>query len=62
MKHVPSSSIPKHSETSLGLLDYEAVVNPSTDSLTKKRVSYQKFSPTDIYKIEKRAAKFPFRI
>ena len=55
---VRSSSIPKHAETSLGLLDYEAVVNASSDSLTKKRVSYQKFFPTDKYKIGKWAAEF----
>ena len=42
----------------LRLLDYETVVNASTDSLTKKRVSYQKFSPTDRYKIGKWAAEF----
>ena len=42
----------------LRLLDYETVVNASTDSLTKKRVSYQKFSPTNRYKIGKWAAEF----
>ena len=35
-KDGPLSSIPKQSEISLGLLDYEAVDNASTYNLTKK--------------------------
>ena len=38
-KDVPLCSILKHSENSLGLLDYEQVVNASTDCLTRSKIS-----------------------
>ena len=54
----PSNSIPKHNETSLGLLDYAAVVEASNKSIPKKRGSYLFFSPNERYEIGKRASEY----
>ena len=51
-KDVPLCSILKHSESSLGLLDYEQVVNASTDCLTRSKISQDmEFAQKDIKKI-----------
>ena len=58
-KGATSNNVPTHNETSLGLLDYEAVVKSSAQSEKKRRGTYQLFSPTDRYKIGKYASEYP---
>ena len=53
-----SNNVPTHNETSLGLLDYEAVVKSSAQIEKKRRGTYQLFSPTDRYKIGKYASEY----
>ena len=57
-KGATSNNVPTHNETSLGLLDYEAVVKSSAQSEKKRRGTYQLFSPTDRYKIGKYASEY----
>lgn len=53
-KTTPPSNVPSHSETGLGLLDYEAVLEATNNE--KKRGSYQAFSPAERYNIGKHAS------
>ena len=43
-------TVPSHSETSLGLPDYEITRDAGTSGLKKSRSNYQKYSPNERYK------------
>ena len=51
-------TVPSHSETSLGLLDYEAARDTGTSGLKKSRKNYQKYSPNERYNIGKHTPEF----
>ena len=51
-------TVPSHSETSLGLLDYEAARDTGTSGLKKSRSNYQKYSPNERYNIGKHTPEF----
>ena len=46
-------TVPSHSETNLGLLDYETAGDAGTSGLKKSRSNYQKYSPKKRYNIWK---------
>ena len=43
-------TVPSHSETNLGLLDYEITRDAGTSGLKKSKSNYQKYSPNERYK------------
>ena len=50
--------MPSHSETNLGLLDYETARDAGTSGLKKSRSNYQKYCPNERYNIGKHRSKF----
>ena len=51
-------TVPSHSETNLGLLDFETTTDAETSRLKKYRSNYQKYSPNERYNIGKHASEF----
>ena len=51
-------TVPSHSETNLGLFDYETARDARTSGLKKSRSNYQKYSPNERYNIGKHASEF----
>ena len=51
-------TVPSHSETNLGLLDYETARDEGTSGLKKSRSNYQKYYSNERYNVGKHASEF----